>query len=415
MRLYTSFVLCGFLALSACAFKKDDGEKTTKTAAEPPPTVDVVEQIKSEQAKNASNGQLTEENVQVSFAEGEMGIYKMTISWPTDIAKVFVVANDAKEIVIGASSITFDVQHGKENTIELTAFDTIGSPVSVYKVTRKSPLDVIISTPRYMNEDGSIEANRLYIQPEGYIVTRGHHLNIFVNKLYVRDSAHKQDNLFIAYSHIRTQEVRKNGSELFEFRNSSITIAAKKAVGTLSVSMVGFNGRHGIGGAELEMVTGISRQRNTKLDGVNGLDEATKRIPKTPDSPAQLICARAAGNGQDGAQGAPGTNGEKGQNGGDTGNLLVTIDDSSEFSLEVGTQVGRGGKGALGSPGHEGGNGGAPGKTLGVCSHVPSPGKKGANGADGVSGADGLNGKVGTISSNVAKQKIFDLNVIQTP
>nr|BFD62722.1 hypothetical protein BdHM001_14030 [Bdellovibrio sp. HM001] len=414
MRFYTSLVLCSFLVLSACAFKKDDGEKS-KGIAEAPPTVDVVEQIKSEQAKNASNGQLTEENVQVSFSEGQMGFYKMTISWPVDIAKMFVVVNDTKEIVIGSNTITLDVQHGKENSIELTSFDTLGSPVSVYKSLRKSPLDVIISTPRYMNEDGIIEANRLYIQPEGYIVTRGYHLNISVNKLYVRDSAHKQDNLFVAYSHIRTQEVQKIGNEPFEFRNSTITIAAKKAVGTLSVSMVGFHGRQGIHGVDLELVTGISRQRNSKLDGANGSDEVTRRIPKTPDSPPQLICVRAAGNGQDGAQGAPGANGANGENGGDTGNLLVTIDDFSEFSLEVGTQVGKGGKGGLGAPGHEGGNGGAPGKTFGVCAQVPSAGKKGAKGADGANGSDGLNGKVGTISSNVTKQKIFDLNVVQNP
>nr|BFD66453.1 hypothetical protein HAGR004_14750 [Bdellovibrio sp. HAGR004] len=414
MRFYTSLVLCSFLALSACAFKKDDGEKS-KGAAKAPPAVDVVEQIKSEQAKNASNGQLTDENVQVSFHEAEMGSYEMTITWPSDIPKVAVVINGKKSIVAEASSFKTTVGQGTESAIEITSMDSFGSPISVYAVTSKAPLDIIVSDPYYLTENTNLDANRLYLLSGGAIITNGRHLNISVNKLFVEDAPNKAFNLFPSYAKIRTQSAQNIGSDLFEIYNSSITIAAKKAVGTLSVALIGFNGRDGKSGEELERQARISRQRNPNLDGANGSDEVTRRIPKTPDSPAQPICVRAAGNGQDGAPGAPGSSGENGQPGGDTGNLLVTVEDFSEFSLEVGTQVGKGGKGGLGAPGHEGGNGGAPGKTYGVCAQVPSAGKKGAKGADGANGSDGLNGKVGTISSNVTKQKIFDLNVVQNP
>nr|BFD59346.1 hypothetical protein CKG001_14530 [Bdellovibrio sp. CKG001] len=414
MRLYTSLVLCSFLALSACAFKKDDGEKS-KGASEPSPATDVVEQIKSERAKEAFSGQLDDENVQVSFQEAEMGRYQLTIAWPKGISSVMLVVNGKKAIVTDASSTTAIVEQGAELAIELTAMDSLGAPMSVYAVTRKAPVDVIVSTPRYLSENTSINANRLYLLSEGFYVTNGWHLSISANKMYIQDAVNKADRLFPSYAKIRTQSAQNIGNELFEIRNSSITITAKKAVGTLSVALIGFNGRDGKSGEELEKQGKISRQRNPKLDGANGSDEVTRRIPKTPDSPPQLICVRAAGNGQDGAQGAPGANGANGENGGDTGNLLVTIDDFSEFSLEVGTQVGKGGKGGLGAPGHEGGNGGAPGKTFGVCAQVPSAGKKGAKGADGANGSDGLNGKVGAISSNVTKQKIFDLNVVQNP
>ncbi|WP_347359205.1 hypothetical protein [Bdellovibrio sp.] len=414
MRLYTSLVLSGFLALSACAFKKDDGEKT-KAAADPAPATDVVEQIKSERAKEAFNGQLNDENVQVSFKEAEMGRYQLTIAWPTGISSVMLVMNGKKAIIADASSTTAVVEQGAELDIELTAMDSLGAPMSVYTVTRKAPVDIILSEPYYLREDTNLSANRLYLLSGGYILTNGRHLNISVNKMYVEEAQNKAFNLFPSYAKIRTQNAQNIGSNNFEIRNSSISITAKKAVGTLSVAMVGFNGRNGKSGEELERQGNISRQRDSKLDGANGLDEATRRSPRTPDSPAQPICTRAAGNGQDGAQGAPGINGENGQPGGDTGNLLVTIDDFSEFSLEVGTQVGHGGKGASGSPGHEGGNGGAPGKTLGVCAQVPTAGKKGPKGADGTNGVDGQSGKVGTISSNVSKQNIFDLNVKQNP
>lgn len=396
------------LVLSACSFKKDD---EVKPKVNEPVVVDVVEQIKSERAKEASNGQLTEENVQVTFAEAEMGFYNMTVSWPEDIPKVLVVINEKKEIVSGVSSVTVSVPQGTTMDIELTSHDSFGSSIAVFAISRRAPVDIEVSYPRYLNEDTVIEANRLYLLPDGYIETNGHHLSISVGKLTVEP---KKYGSFIDNAKIRTQGAQNFGSNPFELRNSSITITAKKAIGTLSIAMIGFNGRHGRGGGEIELQNKVSRTRDTKLDGANGADEVIRRIPKTPDSPAQSVCSRPAGNGQGGAQGAAGTNGGDGQNGGDTGNLLVTIDDHSEFALEVGTKVGRPGKGGLGTAGHEGGNGGAPGRSMGICASSPQAGKKGANGPDGAHGKDGADGKVGTISSNVAKQKIFDLNITQS-
>lgn len=414
MKLKISWTIFCLLVMSACSFKKDDAEKP-KAAAEPVVVVDVVDQIKSERAKEASNGQLTSENVEVSFVEAEMGFYEMTIKWPADIPKVLVVVGDEKQIVLDSNSVKMKVSEGSEVTVELTSHDSFGAPISMYTSKHKAPSDVVISSPVFLVANTTYEANRLYILSDGYIVTNGHHLNISVGKLYVEEAKDRNLSLFSGIAKIRTQIAQNFGNAEFKFRNSSIVVTAKKAVGTLSVALIGFDGRHGLSGAEIELQNKVSRQRDIRLDGAAGTDEVVRRLPKTPDSPAEVVCSRGATNGQDGKQGAPGTDGGDGQNGGDTGNLLVTIDDYSEFALEVGTQVGRGGKGGLGTPGHEGGNGGAPGKSSGACGPLPQPGKKGAPGLNGRNGADGVNGNVGTISSNSAKQKIFDLNVTQVP
>lgn len=408
MKRINFFAMICLLALSACSFKKNGTEE--RKAAEP--TVDVVEQIKTERAKEASNGQLSEKNVEFSFKEAEMGSYEMTISWPSDVPKVLLVVNDRKEIVSGTNSYQTKVPHSKSIAIEMTSMDSFGSPVSVYSTILSAPVDIIISSPRYLKDEMQFRANRMYLLADGSIVTNGHHLSISVNKLYVEEAKNRGSSLFLQSAKISTQGAQNFGSEPFEFRNSSITVTAKKAVGTLSVALIGFNGRNGRSGSEIEVQKGVSRQRDSQLDGVNGADEKTLRTPKTPDSPAETVCVQAASNGQDGKSGAPGANGDDGQNGGDTGNLLVTVDDNTEFSLEVGTLVGLPGKGGLGAPGHEGGNGGAPGKASGICSQRPQAGKEGAQGAHGANGKDGIRGRVGTISSNVAKQKVVDLRVI---
>lgn len=400
-------MLCCLLVFSGCSFKKDDAEAPKATEQAP----DVVEQIKTERQKEAFNGQLNAENVQVSFKEAEMGFYEMTIAWPSEVAKVQVIANARKEIVTGAGSTAILVEQGSTQVIELTAFDSFGSPVSVYLIQKDAPVDVIIQNPRYLVEDTNLEANRLYLLAGSFIETNGHHLSISVKSLFVAEPADKDLKLYTATASIRNQSAQNYISEPFQSRNSSISITAHKAVGTLRVAMIGFNGRDGRSGQELEKLQGVSRQRDTKLDGANGTNEAARQGTRTPDGPGELICLRPASSGQDGKQGAPGTDGENGQDGGHTGNLIVTIDDFTQFSLEVGTMAGRAGKGAAGTPGHEGGRGGAAGAVKGVCAQIPRAGKNGIQGPHGANGKDGAPGKVGTISSNVSKQKIFDLSV----
>lgn len=398
-----------FLIGSGCAFKKDDADNA-KPAQAP---ADVIEQIKTERAKEAFTGQLTAENVQVTFSESDMGFYNMTISWPQEVTKVQVVINGIKEIVSGSNVATRSVEHSKKQDIEVTAFDSFGSPTSVYTQAAVAPVDIIVKAPLYLAESTQINANRIYFLAEGFIETNGHNLSIESNSFIVAEPVHSGLKLFSNYSSIRTQGAQNYATEDFHHLNSSITINARKAVGTLRVAMIGFNGRNGRSGDELEKLNGITRQRNTQLDGSNGTDEILKKVPKTPDSPAETLCVRPASSGQPGKPGAAGANGENGQDGGSTGNLLVTVLQHDQFALEVGTLPGKSGKGAPGALGHEGGNGGAPGKAHGVCAQRPVTGQKGASGPKGSDGKSGANGKVGTISSNVAKQRIFDLGTFE--
>lgn len=189
------------LCVGSCSFKKNGTEE--RKAAEP--TVDVVEQIKTERAKEASNGQLSEKNVEFSFKEAEMGSYEMTISWPSDVPKVLLVVNDRKEIVSGTNSYQTKVPHSDPVKIEMTSMDSFGSPVSVHSTVLNAPVDIIISSPRYLKEKIYLEANRMYLLADGSIVTNGHHLSISVNKLYIDEAKNRNTNLFTQSSKIKTQ------------------------------------------------------------------------------------------------------------------------------------------------------------------------------------------------------------------
>lgn len=394
--------------LSACAFKKDNAPKAKPVEA---PT-NVIEQIKTERAKEAFNGQLTADNVQVTFTEAEMGFYNMAISWPNEVTKVQIIVNGIKEIVSGSNVNIKNVEHSENQNIEITAIDSFGAPISVYTHVTTAPIDIIIDKPLYLTNDMQMEANRIYLLGNGFIQTNGYLLSISVKTLFLEEPFDSGRKLFSNYANIRTQGAQNYATEDFHSLNSSITIKAQKAVGTLRVAMIGFNGRNGLNGIELERINGYTRQRNPQLDGANGTDEVSKRVPKTPDSPAETVCVQAASDGQNGKSGAAGTNAENGQDGGNTGNLLVTVLQHDQFALEVGTLPGKAGKGGIGSQGHEGGNGGSPGKVRGACAQRPVAGQKGAQGLKGIDGKDGLNGKVGTINSNVAKQRIFDLGML---
>ncbi|AFX99793.1 hypothetical protein [Bdellovibrio bacteriovorus] len=406
---FTILWLFAFVLLNGpgCAFKKDNAPK-----AKPGETpTDVIEQIKTERAKEAFNGQLTADNVQVTFTEAEMGFYNMAISWPSEVAKVQIIVNEFKEIVSGSNTATITVVHSQAQKIELTAIDSFGAPISVYTHVTTAPVDTIIDKPLYLGKGMQMEANRMYILEGAFIQTNGHLLSISVKSLLLEGPI-DSGKLFVNHAHIRTQSAQNYATDDFHALNSSITINAHKAVGTLRVAMIGFNGRNGRNGDELEKSKGIIRQRNPQLDGANGTDEVSKRIPKTPDSPAETVCVQAASDGQNGKSGAAGTNAENGQDGGSTGNLLVTVLQHDQFALEIGTLPGKAGKGGVGAQGHEGGNGGAPGQVRGTCAQKPQAGQKGAQGPNGVDGKDGINGKVGTINSNVAKQRIFDLGTL---
>lgn len=411
--------------LTSCSFKKDEDKNTPKENAPP----NVIETIQKEQEKQAFEGQLTASNVVVTFLEQpEPRSYVMKITWPEQIKRMQVIVNNKTPVIHISSNNTGSsheelVLSEREQDIELLAYDSLGAPISSLALKKVAPLDYVLGANLNLNKDTVINVNRFFILPSAQLTTNGYNLSITTNKLIITPPSEEtkvSDRLgLISKSHILTNLPGAVAENEHLLKGSNISIQAKQATGHLIVSLIGYNGKDGQNGESLERLLGISKNRNTALDGVSGEAGVVKSqsIPCTqrrnvdgpPCEREVLLCEKSPTNGTDGQPGPRGYAGENGANGGNTGSVSVIAEEKSQFSLEVIQKAGQAGKGGIGATGFLGGLGGKAGTNPGGPCTSAKDGQPGPKGANGDNGLDGSPGKIGDVITNIQNIKIIQL------
>lgn len=382
MRASTLFAALLALSFASCSFKKNPGQDNTAVAPETPPT-DVIKTIQEEQERQAFEGKLTEENVSLEFVELENpNTYKMIVRWPKQIKRLQLDINDLdpifKTIADDVSTYERTVVGNQLQTVRLTAFDTLGGPISTITLKRKSPRDIIYGSTENLKKSEYINANRIYFLEQGRIITNGYDLSISANKIYILKGPESEARSDI-YSRQANSQIMTNllgtNTEVGVPTSSNIVVTAKMAIGHLAVLMIGKNGSDGVDGQEIEKQLRIGKVAHPTYNGANGQDGvltySTKKCSHRsgPDSgPCEMSYAKCDKQPTNGESGKPGLKG-------------------------------------LGAPGGAGGLGGKAGKNPGPPCIAAQDGANGSTGARGKDGKHGIAGKVGEVITNVSKVK----------
>jgi hypothetical protein len=390
-------VLC--VTLGACAFKKDDGptEEQKKIADQ------VTKQLKDDQ--DASAIILRENNVKVTFEDSDPGYYNIVITWPEQVGTMEIFFND--ELISQVSGKSFfkkTVDQNQKINLRLRAYANTsegGRFLSQIPAEVRAPADYFIYSSQLLFEDLKINVHRVFIRTDGQLITDGHNVAINTDLIFI-DAPQRRTGTPTEDSHIVTY---KNAIK-YPNRVSNIKITAQKAIGVLSIALIGLRGADGKDGIDVAKSNGLAILPKQAASGTKGADKIVQKgrscvgsrnkdtcVEKAP------ICIQQPTNGSAGTDGLPGFDGTNGEDGGATGNLYVDIANQNEFALQVYQRAGHGGKGGHGSPGQIGGNGGAPGAGGEPCEYA-SAGPNGKNGADGKDGLNGATGQIGDVVTN---------------
>lgn len=300
--------------------------------------------------------------------------YQLTISWPSDIKKVFI-ENDGRRI-LETDSIRQHFLLLKDNTkYNIKVFSADGDrPVLVGEAQGQTPKDYSFSGVVELKEDLEIEANRVYFSNQTKVQTNGFQLKVQAQKI-VSDNA--EIFSFLENSKAEPSQDGKSGG--------LVHIMSVEAIGNLKINLRGQNGGDGVDGLPWTTVAAGGSVGST---GGHSCLKPGIGI----GGPLKCWCTSQPGDGTSGANGAKGNAGTKAGSGGSSGKIIVEVSDSSEFTAEPSQHIGLAGVAGKGSDGQEGGAGGPPGNpTSKECRNANQgpQGVKGAKGDDGAVGTDG--------------------------
>lgn len=382
------------VSLSACQFKKDDGNEQSPAAPKvnPEDVKTVIDQVNS-QNKEADEAALLSSEVDVSFRDGRRNEYTMVIKIPKRIKNAEVTVDSSTDIhtISGVQSVEEPVFANTKYTIEIQT-KSRGKIISQIKIGIESPKDLVVSNTR-LTKDTDLAAHRIYLLDGAKIATYGFALNIHADQLISESGA------------IYSFPVGYSSRNEAELKNSTINIAARSIKGTLTLGLRGVNGVNGRSGTELEQFLGLHFNYRGD-DGAPARShmsaESCRRDIRTKEEvcrPGVPVCDSYPTDGQKGPAAPAARNGEDGTNGGDQGHLVLTTEDLSEANITINTHVGIKGRGGDPAERHQF-PGGKPGPmdSLGACASKPaSPGPAGDMGAAGKRGLDGIDGNEGTL------------------
>ncbi|MBS1982824.1 MAG: hypothetical protein JST16_01525 [Bdellovibrionales bacterium] len=260
-----------------------------------------------------------------------------------------------------------------------------------------------VKVPRDFQVQGTVEAsevgpefNRLFIEKDSTLLSRGVNVSVSVNEIVAREGA-RITSLPVSV----TAAPNKTGASV-----DLIHIKARAATGVLTVLSIGQGGGAGIKGSAGG--TGASGARGANGEADYYPDCWMVRLPRIPlmssfrEGPGHCskswYCKRQTGDGTPGGQGLPGGAGSPGQAGGDTARILVEVAEPRDFQIHHELIPGVGGEGGAGGNGGLGGNGGEPGSrdSHNQC-RVASRGPNGPRGNSGTRGAPGPAGRVQSV------------------
>lgn len=260
-----------------------------------------------------------------------------------------------------------------------------------------------VKIPRDFQVQGIVEAseigpefNRLFIEKDSTLLSRGVDVSVDVNEIIAREGARITSLPASAVAAPNTK-----GASV-----GLIHIKAHAATGVLTILSMGQSGGTGIKGTSGSVGAPGARGSNGEADYYS--ECWMVRLPRIPvgvllrEGPGHCskswYCKRQTGDGTPGGQGLPGGAGTPGQAGGDTARILVEVDQPRDFEIHHELIPGFGGAGGSGGDGGPGGPGGEPGSrdSHNQC-RVASRGPTGPRGKSGAQGAPGPAGNIQSV------------------
>lgn len=246
-----------------------------------------------------------------------------------------------------------------------------------------------------------------------------------MNKLYIDEDprAKRGDAPFTTIAKILTFAPGTVATSDRDRKGSVIAVNVREAHGDLRVAMVGVNGRVGITGAVRETTLkdapsrtpAAPRSQDQGAAGVQSPDTlSTKGVGRSGFDGAQAssqgVCMTQPKNGVTGPEGTQGVKGGKGEQGGNSGILILNIEDPKDFRVEVRQKTGVPGKGGEGGPGFPGGLGGLPGARPSKC-EAAAQGAQGPTGKIGPAGDEGDPGDTANIPRGSTPVSVLELSL----
>ena len=288
--------------------------------------------------------------------------YAINVRW-TEASQHVVITFNQKEVLNSSTSEkSFDIEAegGSSANILVEAIEA-GKKTFLGELNTLIPRDFVFESDLSLESDLSISANRIFLPSRTKIVTNGFNFTIKGNKFVSEDS---EIISFLKTSQAPPLTPGRSGGK--------ISINAKDAVGNLRIELRGEKGGNGQNGASW----GQEAQK-----GVDGKDSEDGSF-ENDDGRGHSYCVRDAGSGGPGVNGARGRDGSPGEIGGDSGTLLIHIENNSEFKVSPQIEAGESGVSGIGGSGQAGGEGGDPGTVYSNC----KPGNKGPTGRPGDAG-----------------------------
>lgn len=430
MKLKTTSIIALCMMVSACAFTTDEvkDRNAEKTAQ------DVLAEHQKREVERFSvesgDGRLTDKNVKIEFKDSSViGVYRMRVTWPQSAPNILVEHEDFTQSFLGNEFYETSINHSQETVISITSRDSKGSVINKKVFHVQAPKDLIVKRDIHLRADTLYDVKKVYFASQSRIYTNGYNLNIVAEKIIVEDIEQACEKVsdphcidteeFPSLINIQTTHPDNEAIVNYQSSGSKISIEAKEAYGTLRIAAIGFNGKDGRSGSELDKISGRNISvSDISLKGISGKDAETAQETEpcgfrggnidTPCEKSVIRCTSHPTNGAPGKTGAAGTPGENGQNGGNTGDIYVNVSSSPKFLIKVWQKPGQGGNGGAGGPGSVGGPGGDPGKNLSPCT-AAQPGPPGASGPSGKNGENGKTGEIGRIQVLGALVETFPL------
>lgn len=266
------------------------------------------------------------------------------------------------------------------------------------------PRDLEVAKMEDFDSGRGVELNRVFFKENSVITLGERGVEMYANEL-VSSGA-------VLQSFVKGQKAPKGQHA---FNAGKILISVKKARGALRIEAhgqdggegndgaAGQNGGPGTSGAPGDWMTNPDWRKYATNSPENAAEHSRKYYlykndefwwgQKLAGNQPAFMCKTPPTDGGPGEQGGPGQDGGDGGRGGDSARVHISVEQDSEFHVEVAGEPGLGAIGGRGGKGGVGGPGGPPG-ALDAGFRCP-PAKQGPQGPPGVDGRQGRTGATG--------------------
>ncbi len=392
--------------ISGCSFSKQSPEEVKANA------FDEVSKKMRESTLDTRSAAMTAGDFIVSFESGsEPNQYSLVVTAPRAVPKLVLNVGDMNPVetsnsnrvsISMAALRSLDIKYAKVN---IKTHNSDGIPASdnylgEYLIPRDYIFEKSMSLDNHFKptfSDGrTVEKSfaKVIFKKDVKVNLDGH--NLFIDAEELIFEGNNEINL-----HHKFQ--MDTAVELEILNGANLSLKAKKSSGNVIIRMIGQEGKKGES-TLVQSYKAVGYPARPAANGRNGADASFRdelSLMRDFENKRRVTvakCSSQPGNGENGQDGII-LHGTHGTQGGDTGNLLIDIEDYSKSKFTIFFVPGKGGQGGEANfPGQKGGMGGLAGKSQPPCGKAMN----GSNGRDSVQadsrpGMDGEDGSIGQL------------------